>query len=74
LLADPEFVSKVIERTRQSQSQPVNNGSRPANVTRLPPSLNRQTSAASAQADDGDGSDDAVWDAARDSKGRFARS
>jgi hypothetical protein len=60
LLEDQDFIAQVIAKTRGE----AGNGSRPANVTRLP-SLNRQTSAAAAkEADDNDGSPEAIWGAA----------
>jgi hypothetical protein len=72
LIKDPAFVAKVLETARAQAGQPQN-GSRPQNVTRLP-SLNRQTAAATAHAaDDGDDSDEAIFDSVmRDSKGRYA--
>lgn len=73
LLNDPAFMAKVLEKARgQAGGASQQNGSRPNTVTRLP-SLNRQTSAAPAQeADDGDDSEEAIFSAARDSRGRFA--
>jgi hypothetical protein len=60
LLNDEGFIAQVIAKTRGE----AGNGSRPANVTRLP-SLNRQTSAAaSKEADDSDGSPEGIWGAA----------
>jgi hypothetical protein len=60
LLEDQDFIAQVIAKTRND----AGNGSRPANVTRLP-SLNRQTSAAAAkEADDNDGSPEGIWGAA----------
>jgi hypothetical protein len=60
LLEDQDFIAQVIAKTRGE----AGNGSRPANVTRLP-SLNRQTSAAAAkEADDNDGSPEGIWGAA----------
>jgi hypothetical protein len=60
LLEDQDFIAQVIAKTRGE----VGNGSRPANVTRLP-SLNRQTSAAASKdVDDNDGSPEGIWGAA----------
>jgi hypothetical protein len=72
LLNDQGFVAKAIERVRAQANGGQPQGQSSQNVTRLP-SLSRQTAAAPARtADDGDDSDDAVWEATRDARGRFA--
>jgi len=69
LLNDQAFVAKVIEHVRAAQGQPQQ--SRPQNVTRLPPSLNRVTSAAPAHGDDdGDDSEEAIFAAGRSRRSR----
>jgi hypothetical protein len=63
LLNDPAFQAQVAEKLRASLSQPAQ--TRPQNVTRLPPSMNRVAGAAPAHsADDEDGSEEAIFAAA----------
>lgn len=60
LLNDQAFVAKVIERVRAQPGQPAPQ-SRPQNVTRLPPSMNRVAAAAPAAEGDEDGSEEAIF-------------
>jgi hypothetical protein len=64
LLKDPEFLKAAIETVRNGNGQQQGQqGQRPNNVTRLPPSLSR-TAGSSANADpiDTDDSDRAIFD------------
>jgi hypothetical protein len=63
LLNDPAFQAQVAEKLRASLSQPAQ--TRPQNVTRLPPSMNRVAGAAPAHSVDAeDGSEEAIFAAA----------
>lgn len=69
LLSDPAFLAQAVEKLKAGQGPAQN--ARPQTVTRLPPSLNRVTSAAPAHgADDGDDSEDAIFAAGRPARRR----